>query len=253
MIEFQHVCAGYQGREVLHDLSFSIPSGGLVSIIGPNGCGKTTLLRAAARQLPLQKGAVLYDGTPIEAIPRKTFAQTAAFLPQVRPIPSISVRALVSHGRFPYLGFSRTLRAEDRAAVAQAMEQTGITPWADRALDSLSGGERQRVYLAMALAQGTDVILLDEPTTYLDLHYQFDLLELLWKLQQSGKTIVMVLHDLSLALRYSSQTVLLDRGSLLFSGTPQALLQADLLEQVFQVRATRIDRNILFEPLPSSR
>lgn len=249
MIEFQHVYAGYEAREVLQDLSFTIPTGSLVSIIGPNGCGKTTLLRAAAKQLPLQRGSVLYDGSSITQISRKNFARTVAFLPQVRPIPSISVRALVSHGRFPYLGFSRTLRPEDRAAVSRAMEETGITPWANRTLDSLSGGERQRVYLAMALAQDTDVILLDEPTTYLDLHYQFDLLELLWKLRQSGKTIVMVLHDLSLALRYSSQILLVNDGKLLFSSTPHALIETDLLEKTFQVKTICTDQHIFFEPL----
>lgn len=249
MIECKNICAGYRNVTILHDLTFTIPTGGLVSIIGPNGCGKTTLLRTMAKQIPPQSGTVLYDGVDIATISRKDLARTAAFLPQVRPIPSISVQALVSHGRFPHLGFSRTLRPEDRIAVQRAMEQTGITPWANRSLDSLSGGERQRVYLAMALAQETDIIFLDEPTTYLDLHYQFDLLELLQQLQRSGKTIVMVLHDLSSALRYSSQVVLMDQGQLLFSDSPQALRSTDLLAQTFHVQTRFFDDHVLFEPL----
>lgn len=249
MIECKNICAGYRNVTILHDLTFTIPTGGLVSIIGPNGCGKTTLLRTMAKQIPPQSGTVLYDGVNIATISRKDLARTAAFLPQVRPIPSISVQALVSHGRFPHLGFSRTLRPEDRIAVQRAMEQTGITPWANRSLDSLSGGERQRVYLAMALAQETDIIFLDEPTTYLDLHYQFDLLELLQQLQRSGKTIVMVLHDLSSALRYSTQVVLMDQGQLLFSDSPQALRNTDLLAQTFHVQTRFFDDHVLFEPL----
>lgn len=249
MIECKNICAGYRNVTILHDLTFTIPTGGLVSIIGPNGCGKTTLLRTMAKQIPPQSGTVLYDGVDIATISRKDLARTAAFLPQVRPIPSISVQALVSHGRFPHLGFSRTLRPEDRIAVQRAMEQTGITPWANRSLDSLSGGERQRVYLAMALAQETDIIFLDEPTTYLDLHYQFDLLELLQQLQRSGKTIVMVLHDLSSALRYSTQVVLMDQGQLLFSDSPQALRSTDLLAQTFHVQTRFFDDHVLFEPL----
>lgn len=249
MIECKNICAGYRNVTILHDLTFTIPTGGLVSIIGPNGCGKTTLLRTMAKQIPPQSGTVLYDGVDIATISRKDLARTAAFLPQVRPIPSISVQALVSHGRFPHLGFSRTLRPEDRIAVQRAMEQTGITPWANRSLDSLSGGERQRVYLAMALAQETDIIFLDEPTTYLDLHYQFDLLELLQQLQRSGKTIVMVLHDLSSALRYSTQVVLMDQGQLLFSDSPQALRSTDLLAQTFHVQTRFFDDHVLFDPL----
>lgn len=249
MIECKNICAGYRNVKILHGLTFTIPTGGLVSIIGPNGCGKTTLLRTMAKQIPPQSGTVLYDGVDIATISRKDLARTAAFLPQVRPIPSISVQALVSHGRFPHLGFSRTLRPEDRIAVQRAMEQTGITPWANRSLDSLSGGERQWVYLAMALAQETDIIFLDEPTTYLDLHYQFDLLELLQQLQRSGKTIVMVLHDLSLALRYSTQVVLMDQGQLLFSDSPQALRNTDLLAQTFHVQTRFFDDHVLFDPL----
>ena len=223
MLELRDVTAGYGGTPVLRNVTFSVPAGSLTALIGPNGCGKTTLLRAAARQLPLSGGGILLDGRPISAYGRTEFARKAAFMPQVRSVPAITVGALVSHGRFPHLGFSRRLRPEDRDAVQAAMEATGVVEWAHRDLRSLSGGERQRVYLAMALAQGTDLILLDEPTTYLDPGRQFELLDLIASLPGRGKTVFMVLHDLAHALRYSDRLVLLEQGRLVQQGTPEAL------------------------------
>ena len=178
MLELRDVTAGYGGTPVLRTVTFSVPAGSLTALIGPNGCGKTTLLRAAARQLPLSGGGILLDGRPISAYGRTEFARKAAFMPPVRSVPAITVGALVSHGRFPHLGFSRRLRPEDRDAVQAAMEATGVAEWAHRDLRALSGGERQRVYLAMALAQGTGNLLLDEPTTYLDIAHQLRLLAL---------------------------------------------------------------------------
>jgi len=248
MIEFRHVSAGYNGTCVLKDISLSIPKGSLTALIGPNGCGKTTLLRAAVGQLPLQSGQILLDSRPITAYGRKEFARNVAFMPQVRSIPAISVQALVSHGRFPYLGLSRQMRSEDRKAVQKAMENAGVSEWAHRDLRTLSGGERQRVYIAMALAQDTDVIFLDEPTTYLDLSHQFELLELIQSLQQQGKTIVMVLHDLSHALRYSSQLLLMDQGHVISCGTPQEIYESGALTQVFHVQAHQTANNYYFTP-----
>lgn len=235
MIEFCHVTAGYGGEPVVRDVSLRIPRGKITALIGPNGCGKTTLLRAAGRQLPLYSGEILLDGRPISAYGRKEFARTASFMPQVQVIPAITVRGLVSHGRFPHLGLSRQLRNGDRMAVEQAMEETGVSTWADRDLRELSGGERQRVYLAMALAQETEVIFLDEPTTYLDLGRQFEVLELIQTLNNRGKTIVMVLHDLSQALRYSHQAALMERGRLVLCAGPQALYESGKIDQIFGV------------------
>lgn len=236
MIEICHVTAGYLPDEnILQDVSFTAPQGQITTLIGPNGCGKTTLLRAAARQLPLRGGEIRIEGRPIGAYSRKAFAQLAAFLPQVRSVPAITVRSLVAHGRFPYLGFSRQLRAADKAAVREAMEITGVAPWADRDLRALSGGERQRVYIAMALAQDTKVIFLDEPTTYLDLRHQFELLELLELLKQRGKTILFVLHDLAHALRYSDRIVLMEGGKLAGQGTPAQILESGMLDAVFGI------------------
>ena len=239
MLELRGIAAGYGGTPVLREVSFTVPKGSLTALIGPNGCGKTTLLRAAARQLPLLAGEILLDGRPVSSYGRTEFARKAAFMPQVRSVPAITAGALVAHGRFPHLGFSRRLRPEDRAAVQAAMEATGVEDWANRDLRALSGGERQRVYLAMALAQDTDLILLDEPTTYLDPGRQFELLDLIASLPGRGKTVVMVLHDLSHALRYSTQLLLLEQGRLVQRGTPEELYAGGQLDRVFGIRSRR--------------
>lgn len=248
MIEFCHVTAGYNGVPAVRDISLRIPRGEITALIGPNGCGKTTLLRAAGRQLPLYGGEILLDGRPISAYERKEFARTTSFMPQVRSVPAITVRGLVSHGRFPHLGLSRQLRGGDRAALERAMADTGVSAWADRDLRELSGGERQRVYLAMALAQETEVIFLDEPTTYLDLGRQFEVLELIRTLNARGKTIVMVLHDLAQALGYSHRTALMEKGRLVQCASPQALYESGEIDRVFGVRACRTEGTWYFTP-----
>ncbi|MCI8442857.1 MAG: ABC transporter ATP-binding protein [Provencibacterium sp.] len=236
MIEFRKVCAGYGGRPVLHRLNLQVHPGEVLALIGPNGCGKSTLLRAAARQLPLEGGEILLNGRDIRQFERTEFARTAAFLPQqAQSPPAITVSSLVCYGRFPYLGLSRRLHKADREAVQRAMERTGTADWAQRELRALSGGERQRVYIAMALAQGTETIFLDEPTTYLDMRYQFELLELIRELKKEGKTIVMVLHDLSLALRYSDRAALMENGQIAACDIPQALAEGGQLDRVFRI------------------
>lgn len=239
MFELQHVAVGYEHTPILQNVSFTVRDGQITTLVGTNGCGKTTLLKAIARQLPLLDGQILLQGRPLQSYDRKAFARAAAFMPQVRNIPEITVRGLVSHGRFPYLGLSRQMTAKDRAAVEQAMQATGVVCWADRDLRELSGGERQRVYLAMALAQGGEVILLDEPTTYLDVSAQFELLELLRVLADQGKAVLLVLHDLAQALQYSDRVAVLSEGKLAAFDTPDRLFEQKLLDSVFGVTLCR--------------
>lgn len=239
MFELQQVSVGYDHLPLLQDVSFTVQDGQLTTLVGTNGCGKTTLLKAIARQLPLLGGQVQLQGRPIQNYDRKEFARTAAFMPQVRNIPEITVRGLVSHGRFPYLGLSRQMTAKDKEAVQAAMEATGVARWADRDLRELSGGERQRVYLAMALAQGGDAILLDEPTTYLDASAQFELLELLRGLAGQGKAVLLVLHDLAQALQYSDRVAVLAGGKLAAFDTPPRLFESKILDEIFGVTICR--------------
>ena len=239
MFELQHVAVGYEHTPILQNVSFTARDGQITTLVGTNGCGKTTLLKAIARQLPLLDGQILLQGRPLQSYDRKAFARAAAFMPQVRNIPEITVRGLVSHGRFPYLGLSRQMTAKDRAAVEQAMQATGVVCWADRDLRELSGGERQRVYLAMALAQGGEAILLDEPTTYLDVSAQFELLELLRVLADQGKAVLLVLHDLAQALQYSDRVAVLSEGKLAAFDTPDRLFEQKLLDSVFGVTLCR--------------
>lgn len=239
MFELQHAAVGYHADPVLQDISFTVQDGQITTLVGTNGCGKTTLLKAIARQLPLQEGQILLQGRPIQSYNRKEFARAAAFMPQVRNIPEITVRGLVSHGRFPYLGLSRQMTTKDRKAVEQAMQATGVAQWAERDLRELSGGERQRVYLAMALAQGGEAILLDEPTTYLDVAAQFELLELLRALADRGKTVLLVLHDLAQALQYSDRVAVLQEGKLVAFDTPSNLFGQKILDEVFRVTLCR--------------
>lgn len=239
MIELQHVSAGYGAQDVVRDVSFAAPNGQLTALIGPNGSGKTTLLRAMTRTLPCRSGNILLDDRSIASYGRKEFARTAAFMPQSRPVPGITVRALVAHGRFPYLGFSRRMTAQDTAAVEQAMRRTGTLDWANRDVRALSGGERQRVYLAMALAQGGTTILLDEPGAFLDVRAQFELLDLLRSVAAGGKAVVLVMHELPQAMQYADRIALLGGGRLLGCDTSAALAATGAVDRVFGVRLCR--------------
>lgn len=235
MIELRHVTAGYPGHPVLEDVSLTLPSGKITALIGPNGCGKTTLLRAACGLLPLAGGQIFFGGRELGQFRRREFARLVALLPQTRDVPAIRVEQLVAHGRYPHLSFGRDLTQADREKIRWAMEVTGTTALQNKELSQLSGGERQRVYLAMTLSQDTDILFLDEPTTYLDIGQKYEMLELIARVNALGKTVVMVLHDLSLAFSYSHQVVVLEQGKIAAQGEAQPVFDSGVPARVFGV------------------
>ena len=235
MIELRHVTAGYPGHLVLEDVSLTLPSGKITALIGPNGCGKTTLLRAACGLLPLAGGQIFFGGRELGQFRRREFARLVALLPQTRDVPAIRVEQLVAHGRYPHLSFGRDLTQADREKIRWAMEVTGTTALQNKELSQLSGGERQRVYLAMTLSQDTDILFLDEPTTYLDIGQKYEMLELIARVNALGKTVVMVLHDLSLAFSYSHQVVVLEQGKIAAQGEAQPVFDNGVPPRVFGV------------------
>ena len=241
MIQLKNLRAGYPGRRVLEGIDLDFRPGEVLALLGPNGCGKSTLLRAAIGLLPKSGGQVLRAGVPIEKLTAKEIAQKAAYLPQSRPVPSITARRMVLHGRFPYLSYPRRYRAEDHAMVRKALAQVGGTELAGRPLPELSGGQRQKGYLAMALAQDTQTILMDEPTTYLDVSCQLEVMAMARRLAGEGKAVVMVLHDLCLALQYAHRAALLQDGLVLQAGTPEEVYRGGALERVMGVALGRVE------------
>lgn len=252
MLTFCDVSCGYGGKDILQNISFSAEPGTLTGLIGVNGCGKTTLLKTAARLLPCSAGKILLDERPLAQFGRTEFARKLSYLPQNRPVPDISVELLTEHGRFPHLGFSRTLTVDDRAAVERALELSATDGLRHRSVSQLSGGERQRAYLAMLLAQDTDVLLLDEPTAFLDIAQQFSLLTLLQKLATQGKTIVVVLHELTMAMKFCSRLAVLSEGLLAGFGSPEELWRAGVIDSAFGVTSRRVESasgaDFLFSP-----
>jgi iron complex transport system ATP-binding protein len=224
----------YDARTISRNLSVRIPDGAFTVIVGPNACGKSTLLRALSRLLMPTVGQVLLDGRDIGTLPAKQLARRLGLLPQSAIAPEgIRVADLVARGRYPHQSLFSQWSKADEAAVRAAMEATGITELSARLVDELSGGQRQRVWVAMALAQETPVLLLDEPTTFLDIAYQIDLLDLLADLNAQGRTIVAVLHDLNHACRYASHLIAMKDGAVIAEGPPGAIVSEQLVEAVF--------------------
>lgn len=235
VLSASHVVAGYDHKIILNTIDLVIPSNKISVIIGANACGKSTLLKTLARLIKPVSGEVALDGKPISTIPPKQLARVLGLLPQSPVVPEgIAVADLVSRGRFPYQGFLKGLGKKDYEAVEEALEIMGITELANRSVDELSGGQRQRVWIAMALAQQTDILLLDEPTTFLDITYQVEILDLLTDLNRKrGTTIVMVLHDINLSARYADYIFAVHQGNLIAQGAPGEIITADLMKQVF--------------------
>jgi len=232
----------YDQRVVSTDLSVDIPSAEFTVIIGPNACGKSTLLRALSRLLRPAQGRVTLDGRPIHSIPPKEFARTVGLLPQSSIAPEgITVVDLVSRGRFPYQKLIRQWTDADEHAVRTAMQATNVAELATREVAELSGGQRQRVWAAMAIAQETPILLLDEPTTFLDLTHQIEMLDLFARLHRSGTAVVAVLHDLNQAARYATHLVVLKAGQVVATGAPAQVITQALVHEVFELNCMVID------------
>ncbi|GAA2314420.1 ABC transporter ATP-binding protein [Streptomyces hawaiiensis] len=244
------VTVGYGGRVVIDGLDVAIPPGVVTTIIGPNGCGKSTLLRTLSRLLKPTRGTVVLDGEDIGRLRTRDVAKKLGLLPQAPVAPEgLTVADLVARGRHPHQSWLRQWSSDDAEVVERALGVTGVADLADRPVDSLSGGQRQRVWISMTLAQGTDLLLLDEPTTYLDLAHAVDVLDLVDDLHESGCTVVMVLHDLNLAVRYSDHLVVMREGSILAQGHPHDVVTAELLHEAFGLRAQVIDDPVGDRPL----
>ncbi|MGW4799954.1 ABC transporter ATP-binding protein [Nonomuraea sp. NPDC004297] len=227
----------YDQRVVAADLSVTIPDESFTVIIGPNACGKSTLLRALARMLRPRTGAVRLDGSVITSLPSKEVARRLGLLPQSSIVPDgITVADLVARGRYPHQRLMRQWSRADEAAVAEAMRATDVTELADRIVDELSGGQRQRVWLAMALAQETPILLLDEPTTFLDISHQIEVLNLCAELHERGRTMVAVLHDLNQACRYATHLIVMRDGRIVAEGDPARIVTPELVHEVFDLR-----------------
>ncbi|WP_017221519.1 Fe(3+) dicitrate ABC transporter ATP-binding protein FecE [Moritella dasanensis] len=245
MLTIENLTIGYAGVVILDGLNITIPQGKITALIGPNGCGKSTLLKTISGSLKPTKGKVSLAGQDLSKLSHKTKAQLLSILPQSPITPEgISVRQLVSCGRNPYLSHWGGLSQQDRDEVQAALIETGLCDLADRAVDSLSGGQRQRVWIAMVLAQDTDYILLDEPTTYLDLTYQVELMEMMQKMNRRGKTLVVVLHDLNQACRYCDHLIVMKKGAIIAQDEPHKVFNSQLLKEVFSLNAT-----IMMDPI----
>ena len=233
------ISASYDKKRVLHNVSFSAPMNGVTAIVGPNGCGKSTLLKVISRIIAPTEGEVFLDGVSLLSLTRTDSAKRVAYLPQSRNTSDIRVSSLVLHGRFPYTGYPRKYREEDYVKVENALRKMGVEDKKDQLVSSLSGGERQKVYIAMCLVQETDVLLFDEPTTFLDISRQFKLLDEAKKLAKEGKCVVIVLHDIIQALETADNMVVMDEGRVVMEDTPSSVYDSGILEKVFSLRINK--------------
>ena len=244
-LQARNLTLGYDGPSIINNLSLAVPDARVTSIIGPNGCGKSTLLRGLGRLLPPRSGEVLLDGSPLASRTTREIATRISVLPQTPTAPSgLTVADLVSRGRHPRQKWYQQFSLADQSVVEDALAATDITDLADTPLEDLSGGQRQRAWISMTLAQETGILLLDEPTTYLDLAHQVDVLELVRRLNRvHHRTVVMVLHDISLAARYSDHMVAMKDGAIVMEGTPDEVVTPGLLMDVFG-----LDAHVVPEP-----
>lgn len=239
MLELSHINFGYSSP-LLSDINIRFKRGNITTVIGPNGCGKSTLLKLSAKLLKPQSGEIKFNGQNIQTFRSKEYARKAAILLQSTAIPPISVQELTEHGRFPYHSYYHHPKVNDKAIVENAMETAGVQNLRNKNLNQLSGGERQRAFIAMTLAQDTELLMLDEPTTFLDINHQLDIMNLVKKLNNQGKTIIMVLHDLNLALHNSHSVLLMNQGKIIKYGTPAQVAESGEINRIFSVKTTPV-------------
>lgn len=257
LLSAQNVVSGYHQKMIVNDISIKIPPHKISVIIGANACGKSTLLKTLSRLIPTQSGHITLNDQHLTQIKPKYLAQKLGLLPQSPIVPEgITVADLVSRGRFPYQSLLKGLGHQDFEAVKDALDIMGISDLSNCSVDELSGGQRQRVWIALALAQQTDILLLDEPTTYLDIAYQVEILDLLTDLNKKRKTtIVMVLHDINLSARYADYIFALNKGKLIAEGTPDAVITSELIKEVYNLECIVIEDPISKTPfiIPKGR
>ena len=241
MIQLKNLTAGYYGKPVVKDVTLDFRPGEVLALLGPNGSGKSTLLKAALGLIPAMGGQVLYDGQDLDTMKPREVARQAALLSQGRNTPAIGALKLVLHGRFPYLGYPRQYGGEDHRIAREAMDRTDTAALAEKNVAQLSGGQRQGVYLAMALAQDTGTVFMDEPTTYLAMNRQLQTMAAAREMAKAGKAVALVLHDLSLALGGADRVAVLGEGRLKICGTPAEVFASGMLDEVFGLRVHRMD------------
>lgn len=247
----QQLTLAYDRATIIRDLNVDIPARQITTLVGPNGCGKSTLLKGLARLIKPQSGVVYLDNVAIAKLSTKEVAKRLGMLPQNPSAPEgLTVRELVAQGRYPHQSWLQQWSKEDERLTEQALAITGMTELSDRPLDNLSGGQRQRAWIAMALAQDTDILLLDEPTTFLDLAHQIEVLDLLYELNQTqGRTIVMVLHDLNQACRYADYLVVMRQGHIYTQGTPAEVMTESMVEEVFGLKSSIVRDPVAGTPM----
>ena len=241
MLEIKGLHAGYSGKAVLKGIDLAVPAGTVTAVIGPNGCGKSTLLKAVCGLLPASAGEVTMDGTSLLSVAGTERAKQIAYLPQERQIPEITALRMVLHGRFPYLSYPRRYRAEDLRIAREAMARMDLQDQEQMPVSELSGGMRQKVYIAMVLAQDTPAVLMDEPTTFLDVAHQLQMMEQAAQMAQAGKSVLLVLHDLTLAMQYCSRIAVMENGTIAAEGTPEEIWTSGCIDRVFGVTLCRVE------------
>lgn len=238
MIQLKNVSFNYGKKVIIKEADVNIKKNKITIVVGPNGCGKTTLLKIISGLLPKKTGDIFIDGKDINDYKRNEIAKKISFMPQMRHTPDMTVNDFLMCARYPYMGINKSPSEADITAVNNAITSTNLSTYAHKNLKKLSGGERQKVYFAMTLAQNTDIILMDEPTTYLDMDKQYEILDLIKRMK--NKTIVMVMHDLTYALKYADYIVVMDNGQIIYSGSVEEVLNSDILSKVYNVKVKEI-------------